>query len=40
MLGVSAAEFYWSDVSLWELTVNWGLEKVQSFANWLVGLVS
>ena len=40
MLSVSAAEYYWNDMSLWESTVNWGLERVQSFANWLVGLVS
>tara|TARA_A100001201_G_scaffold9938_1_gene14370 strand:+ start:10195 stop:10494 length:300 start_codon:yes stop_codon:yes gene_type:complete len=40
MLSVSAAEFYWSDVSLWESTVNWGLLQVESFSNWLVDLVS
>jgi hypothetical protein len=40
MLSVSAAEFYWDDVSLWENTVNWGLLQVESFSNWLVDLVS
>jgi len=40
MLGISAAEFYWTEISLWEMTVNWGLEQVQGFADWLVGLVS
>ena len=40
MLSVSAAEFYMGDFSLWENTVNWGLGQVQSFGDWLVGLVS
>jgi hypothetical protein len=40
MLSVSAAEFYWDDMSLWENTVNWGLLQVESFSNWLVDLVS
>tara|TARA_R100001126_G_C4870230_1_gene172587 strand:- start:1227 stop:1526 length:300 start_codon:yes stop_codon:yes gene_type:complete len=40
MLSISAAEFYFSEFSLWEDTVNWGLRQVNNLGNWLVGLVS
>lgn len=40
MLGVSAVEYYWTDMSLWENTVNWGLIQVQNLGDWLVDLVS
>ena len=39
VLTVSATELYY-DVSLWSMTVEWFLQKVADFGNWLVGLVS
>tara|TARA_Y100001938_G_C8099472_1_gene440528 strand:- start:6791 stop:7048 length:258 start_codon:yes stop_codon:yes gene_type:complete len=39
VLTVSATELYY-DVSLWSITVEWFLQKVADFGNWLVGLVS
>ena len=38
-LAVSAAESY-TDFTLWGLTVEWFLEKVANFAQWLSDLVS
>lgn len=38
-LGVSAAESY-TDFTLWGWTVEWFLEKVANFAQWLSDLVS
>lgn len=39
VLTVSATELYY-DISLWSMTVEWALQKVADFGNWLVGLVS
>lgn len=39
VLTVSATELYY-DISLWSMTVEWFLQKVADFGNWLVGLVS
>lgn len=38
-LAISAAESY-SEFTLWGWTVEWSLEKVANFAQWLTDLVS
>ena len=40
VITISAVEFYLGDFSLWESTVEWGLLQVQSFGEWLAGIVS